>query len=513
MNIFTKLTVSILLFGITHHVFSQEMMYKTRQKVDIPFYDGDAVRSFLNKRSDFDTLWLPAYMYAIVYDTIHSGDYFYEYHENGLLKRFNFYDNFKGELLCYSSYNNTYRDPEMDILDTLFYYAYTDNTGQYHPPVRFYYNNRQADSSYWEEFYQIWDGEKWNTEERSYVHLLDTLTVSEFQDHVEIFDRNEKLKKSRKTYLTFDNNGNVIEAVSDGYNSDNGNYKVKWVYTYDTEGKCDALSYYHVTSSGTWKLDAKFTDLKWLEFHGFNNGDMMFFLQPLGTYDYSLKNKNKISHFKRLWNPCGTDIWEVDGIVDIEWKNYPFSYHYESYRSVLKEMCISYRRYLNLNEQYHYNSRGSSQYEFWKCDTIPDSWIKDFFINKYDDRGRRYEYTWNNTWFPPLFDSISQMIMTYKVDSFTYVLRPVNDIFELPADKHTLLIVPNPSGETVRIEAEDEIATVSFYASDGRLAYSRDGAGKEMTVNIQGLAKGVYVVQARLKNGGVQTGKVVVRNN
>jgi hypothetical protein len=32
-----------------------------------------------------------------------------------------------------------------------------------------------------------------------------------------------------------------------------------------------------------------------------------------------------------------------------------------------------------------------------------------------------------------------------------------------------------------------------------------------MTVNIQGLAAGVYIVQARLKNGGVQAGKVVVR--
>jgi len=84
-------------------------------------------------------------------------------------------------------------------------------------------------------------------------------------------------------------------------------------------------------------------------------------------------------------------------------------------------------------------------------------------------------------------------------------------IKELPAGNHTLLIVPNPSGETVRITAEDDISTVSFYAADGRLAHSRNGAGKEMNVNIQGLAAGVYVVQARLKNGGVQTGKVVVR--
>jgi hypothetical protein len=74
-----------------------------------------------------------------------------------------------------------------------------------------------------------------------------------------------------------------------------------------------------------------------------------------------------------------------------------------------------------------------------------------------------------------------------------------------------LLIVPNPSDETVRITATDFIASITLYASDGRLTYSQDGSGKEMTINIQGLAKGVYVVQVQLRNGGVQTGKLVVR--
>jgi hypothetical protein len=108
-------------------------------------------------------------------------------------------------------------------------------------------------------------------------------------------------------------------------------------------------------------------------------------------------------------------------------------------------------------------------------------------------------------------DSIIHYNYPTVVDSFNYIVRPPAGTLELPADKHNLLIVPNPSDETVRITAADSIATISFYASDGRLAYSRDGAGKEMTVNIQGLAAGVYVVQARLKNGGVQAGKVVVR--
>jgi len=508
MNIITKLTVSILLFGIVYNVFPQEMLYKTRQKVDIPFYDGNAVRNFLNHRTDFDTLWLPAYMYVIVYDTIHSGNYFYEYHENGLLKKLSVFDNYTGNLAYFCSYNNTYRDPEIDIIDTIFYYAYTDDTGQYHPQRRWYYNNRQADSSYWEEYYQVWDGEKWITEERTYVHLLDTATVSEFQDHIEVLDRNGNLKEYRKTILTFDEKGNVSEAVSDCFDLYNGAYKIRYVYLYDEEGLCYKRSNYDYTPSGTWHFNSKLTDIKWLEFHGFDNGDLLFHGYPQGLYQYySPKNKNKMSSLK-FWSTYGADIVYLHSIDTIVWNIYPFSSHYFSYSG--HNNCLSTHKYYEYNEHFHRISNQRLSYISYTCDTIPYIYIGEDFINKYDDRERRYEYIWTNTYYHYEEDSIFHLTMIYIVDSFTYVLRPVG-IPELPTEKYTLLIVPNPSGESVRITAADEIITVSFYASDGRLAYSHDGAGKEMTVNIQGLAKGVYVVQARLKNGGVQTGKVVVK--
>ena len=279
---------------------------------------------------------------------------------------------------------------------------------------------------------------------------------------------------------------------------------------YDREGVCYDRNYYLYTPPDTWQLSSRHTDFKWFEFHGFDNGDVLFFSQKLGLYDgYSPKNKNKISHHKGLWNLCGTDIWKVDNSTEIEWENFPFSYYYEWYKHDPERICIAHRRCLNLNENYHITTYTYLDYEYWNCDTIAYQYIKDDYINKYDERGRRYEYSWINTGFHDDMDSVHYLKMTYTVDSFTYVLRPV-DIPELSTDNHTLQIIPNPSGETVRITAADDMATVSFYASDGRLAYSRDGAGKEMIVNIQGLAKGVYVVQARLKNGGVQTGKLII---
>jgi len=503
MKPLSKITLCILFFGIVHHVFPQEMLYKSRQNTDNPFYNGNAVRDFLNQRTNFDTLWLPVSM-RYTNDTIPEGGCFFEYHENGLLKKETAYlvmNDFKN----YRYYNNTYRDPLMDVIDTIHYTELDSPIWGYFPQRRWYYNNRQADSSYWEEFYQIWDGEKWNTEERSYVHLLDTLTVSEFQDHVVIFDGEGNIKQSRETVLTFDDKGNVSEAVSDCFDLGNGQYKLKFVYSYDNEGKC-SQRYCYFDTSGIWQYSTKLTDIKWFEFHGFDNGDMLFHGQPQGLYQYySPKNKNKMSSLK-YYTKYGDGTPYLLSLDTIKWNLFPFTSQFLSYYSY--RMCLAMEEYYKYNEHYHRICNNRLLYPHWDCDTIPYSYVGGDFINKYDDLGRRYEYIWNTYSFHG--DSINIVILHYTVDSFTYVLRPVG-IAELPADNHTLLIVPNPSGETVRITAADNIADVSFYASDGRLAYSREGIGKEMNVNIQGLAVGVYVVQARLKNGGVQTGKVVVR--
>ena len=502
MNRFIKLITIILFLGMTQIVISQEMMYKPYQKVDIPFYDGQVVRDFLKQRTAYDTLWLPVSVTEIGNSGVPSF-HKYEYNENGLLKKYLLYDG-NGDLIHYTYYNNTYLDPLMDVPDTIFHRIPLYGQNQ---PRRYYYNNRQADSSYFEEYFQLWDGEKWNTEEKTYVHLLDTASVSEFQDRIEIFNRYGQLKEGMKTYLTFDDQGNVVEILVELYDVATGQYKIigKTEYLYDDD-VCHSKINYTYTSSGTWQFISKLVDMKWFEFHGFNNGDMLFHSRPAGLYFlYSPKNKNKISSYKCWSTDQGaTYLFSVE---KVEWKLEPFSYHYKNYSGY--NMCLNVRDYYEYNEHHHIIANGQIQYNFWICDTVPYFYVKDDYINKYDNRGRRNEYIQYNSGYPPL-DSVILSTFTYTVDSFTYVLRPVG-IAELPAGNHTLLIVPNPSGETVRITAADEVETVSFYTVDGRLAYSRNGTGKEMNVNIQGLAAGVYVVQARLKNGGVQTGKVVVR--
>jgi len=516
MNNCVKLALTIFIIGISQNIFSQHT-FKSYKKVDIPFCNENTFSSnFLKHQTISDTLWLPASGYEIGSSGNRSTNYIYEYHENGLLKKFSIYSAYDGELTSSYDFNNTYIDPLIDIPDTIFFNGYIHPlTGEYRPPRRYYYNHRQADSSYFEEYYQVWDGERWQTGQKIYVHLLDTATVSEFQHHIEIFDGNGRLLEGGKVFLTFDDKGNVMEALTELYDIATNQYKVsfKHTYLYDDEGKCHTRNEYSYTASGTWRIEFKLTNIKWFDHHGFDNGDLYFFGTLTGLYEgYSPKNKNKVSSLE-VWRLYGNTLG-LTWIDTIKWETEPFSYHFDHYSRV---NCIVARWEYACNEHFHTTALNDWTYDNFyvlPCDPdpVPARYVLNDFINKYDDRGRRYEYIQNQTVHLSSFphDSILHLTMTYIIDSFTYVLRPVATV-ELPEDKRTLLIVPNPSGETVRITAGDDITTVSFYASDGRLAYSRNGTGKEMNVNIQGLAKGVYVVQARLRNGTVQTGKVVVK--
>ena len=293
----------------------------------------------------------------------------------------------------------------------------------------------------------------------------------------------------------------MSEAIAEIYDTIAKQYEIshKYVYLYnETDGKCSIRNDYNYIS-GKWKLGAKLTNIEWFEFHGFNNGDVLFFERPQGLYlNYSPKNKNKMYSLKYWAIYEGTpDLFCID---TIKWTLEPFSSHYFDYR---ENMCLWKHKYYEYNEHHHITSDVRFLYDFWNCDTIPFDSVKMDYINKYDERGRLYEYIMYNT-------SPMSGYIIYTVDSFTYIVRPVG-IDEFSLAPPPLSIVPNPGDETVRITAEDSIAVITLYTFDGRLAHTQEGGEKEIILNLQGLAKGIYVVQARLKNGKVQTGKMVAR--
>ena len=173
-------------------------------------------------------------------------------------------------------------------------------------------------------------------------------------------------------------------------------------------------------------------------------------------------------------------------------------------------MCLWIRYNAECNEHYHRTAYEQFAYDVGVCDPVSPDYIKENYLNKYDERGRRYEYILTQEILHYGQDSLHYGPFVYSIDSFTYVGCPVG-IDEFSLAQSPLSIVPNPGDEAVRITAADSIATITLYTSDGRLAYTQEGSGKEIILNLQGLAKGVYLVRALLKNGKIQTGKMVMR--
>ena len=74
-----------------------------------------------------------------------------------------------------------------------------------------------------------------------------------------------------------------------------------------------------------------------------------------------------------------------------------------------------------------------------------------------------------------------------------------------------LTIFPNPVSGAVTIAAASEMQQLSIFDIMGRLVASPSPAGEQVVFDTGTLPQGVYLVRALLRDGGVRTGKVVVR--
>jgi len=82
-------------------------------------------------------------------------------------------------------------------------------------------------------------------------------------------------------------------------------------------------------------------------------------------------------------------------------------------------------------------------------------------------------------------------------------------IDELRITNYELRVYPNPASGAITISAASEIEQLQIFDIVGRLVHSQTPASKEVVFDTGILTKGVYLVRALLRDGGVQTGKVV----
>ena len=84
----------------------------------------------------------------------------------------------------------------------------------------------------------------------------------------------------------------------------------------------------------------------------------------------------------------------------------------------------------------------------------------------------------------------------------TVVLSTVNSVHQ----KTEILVYPNPGSDFIHLESKEDIKQVSVNSLDGRTVLISNSS---KNIDISGLPKGIYILQAELKNKGSVTTKII----
>ena len=77
-------------------------------------------------------------------------------------------------------------------------------------------------------------------------------------------------------------------------------------------------------------------------------------------------------------------------------------------------------------------------------------------------------------------------------------------------DPETFALFPNPVGEVLTVESSsDNISRVELYDVFGKLVVTLSPEGSTANIHVGNLPAGVYLVRTTLRDGSVQTGKVM----
>jgi len=483
---------------------------------NMPFYNKQKIEQALKQQTEYDTVWLPLKVTTVnPLDTMFKSYEEYEYNEAGLLQRFTVqsYTGIAGITgIDEYIYNQTYLIEGKDVLDTATYYKY-DVHGNLIPDQRYVYEHNVSWIAY---NIQKWANNQWVTTStyREEKYLMDTLDVVGFCYWQRSFSNGVLNWGEQNILEQFDERRNPTVVSCNPYRPETGKY-VKLLdckYLYDENNVCYEE---HICREygGKWIVRGKLL-YEWDKFHGFLNGDILYHRLPFIDYYYCTNKPKTISsytsndgvHFDFDWTVhCS---WNIDGNHSAECSTY-----YEWGDSL----------YLSHFDGVYYDEHGNSTGDIFLSMYMPyhhgnyhDTVMfnKHTYINYYDERNRLYKIDCYQLFFDDKSNEGNRedvFLLSYVVDSFTYVLKKVNIDELLASSNGKLKIIPNPTDGYVKVIASGEMEEICLYAMDGRLVYNRKATGKETELGNYILPKGTYVVKARLKNGKVQTGKLVVR--
>ena len=473
-----------------------------------PFFRGEIIKPV-------KAVWYNPLTGSSVENPFMKGTFFYDT-TGKLIKRM--VEEFIGktiEIISYNTFpNESYNPLEFgNYIDTLANYK----SANMEPIDRSYYEYgiEQTEAPYITRVFQKWNKSKnrWdNTKKISYTYLD---TISWYVIVQELYDSgpdNTFRLWHRETYSPiYDENNNISSVLCQAtdYNLDiTGKMLYEYYYPADAHDNMtgyDSLYYYWDGPDDTWIVRGKQTEFTWNRWNGFDYESN----QMASFYGWYVSEDGE-----------GWDLWglqkywyDMDGIAGSMTDTiYFYSPMYE-------------RWYTKAAETEIYNEQGDfceDRYFEWKYLELTGGVLElrtyniDSYLNEYNDNGLLWRYS-NYYTGPPKYQD--QLVGIWEVTEFADI---TNAISELPqSGKQSLTITPNPALGAVTISAADEISQIEIFDVVGRVVaslspseggeLSQTQENRQVTFDTGALPKGVYLVRALLKNGKIQTGKVVAR--
>jgi hypothetical protein len=390
-----------------------------------------------------------------------------------------------------------------DLIDTVYNYR-KNSDGSYILDMRriysfHYFDHFDGDSLYYEYIYQFWNdaNKQWINYYREKFGYHDTL--------VQFENRNLKQSGMGNTWMLTEYHHDSITYNHQGFvdtlymirNFGNGNtlpYKIG--FTNDEQGSYKQADFF-VKQGNTWAASDVLSNITWTEWNGFTRvGDISLFGELISPYKRTKINSYYISsgqfnYFRQKW-------WDINGTKT----NTDTTY-----------LIIGEKLYPGTVSDNIYNEYGD--YVEWRGTSFSDP----------DENGKQkingYSALYNKYTYDDIYGMTEHKVYLINLledgkmdtaffDGIKYTeFAPVSIVEHPQSSKQTLTIFPNPVSGVVTISAASEIQRLNVFDITGRLVSSQSPASNRVVFDTGTLPQGVYLVQALLKDGRQQTGKVV----
>jgi hypothetical protein len=364
-----------------------------------------------------------------------------------------------------------------------------------------YFDYFERDSFYYEYIFQKWNNidKQWDNQIREKLGYHDTLV--QFQNrasrHLSGLENTWELNEYAYDSISYNYQGIVDTLYMIRY-IDGGNqllYKIG--FTNDEQGRYIQMNFFS-KQGNKWVEGDIISNITWTEWNGFMYGrEIAIGKEILTPYkrtkisSYYINTPTQKYYYQKWWDtnntisnhdtlyyvlegkkfPCDAfnNIYNEYGDF-VEWRNTGFSYPDENGKHTIYNYSTQYFKY-TYDEIYGLKEK------------------KTYIINLKNNK-----------------------IDTVFLSGFKYTEFAPVSITEPPQSfEPTLRLVPNPVSGMVTISTTAEMQQLNIFDITGRLVGSQSPAGNQVVFDTGVLPKGVYLVQALLKDGGQRTGKMVVR--